>query len=302
VFGESGTFVFEEVAHFGAPGEDELSHVLDNLCLLLWGQCNEPLCKPNFSLSGNEQHIIDLSTLDRCTLQQGDVQPWQRLVEQTWCGICDLGGSVALFDKFGNLSQRHHLRGHRMDDEDEFVDAVEERDDDELDDEGDGGEEHSNDGEGFGDDDFGDFGDFEEQQVPHEAEDSHDLKTEEFRQRNEGLRIQDSSPMHLPIEAEAPEIVPLLPFLPDLFARNSSTTRTNRENKSAMKSSSTWKNISPPTTIPPSQKSIPKQQNDWTTKEPCRYGTNSPPRSHSTRQTGNAREFAASSSSPSASP
>lgn len=186
-----------------------------------------------------------------------------------------------------------------MDDEDEFVDAVEERDEEELDDQDDGGAEHIVDGEGFGDDDFGDFGDFEEQQVP---ECSHDLRTEEFRQTNKGLRIQDSSPMPPPIEMEIPEIVPLLPLLPDLFERNSSTTRTKRENKSAMKSYSTWKNIPPPTTIPPSQKIIPKQQNDWTTKEPCRYGTNSPPRSHSTRQTGNAREFAASSSSPSASP
>lgn len=36
------TFVLEEIAHAGAPGEDELGHILDDLGLLLGRQGGEP--------------------------------------------------------------------------------------------------------------------------------------------------------------------------------------------------------------------------------------------------------------------
>ena len=103
-----------------------------------------------------------------------------------------------------------------MDDEDEFVDAVEERDDEELEDKGDGGEEKKADDEGFGDDDFGDFGDFEEQQQATDEvvdyDEECDPHPENFRQRNEGLRIQHSSSVPPLIESEVPEIVtPIAP-------------------------------------------------------------------------------------------
>lgn len=41
--GKHRTFVFEEVAHAGAPRENELRDILDDLCLVLGRQGGEPL-------------------------------------------------------------------------------------------------------------------------------------------------------------------------------------------------------------------------------------------------------------------
>jgi hypothetical protein len=97
-----------------------------------------------------------------------------------------------------------------MDDEDEFVDAVEERDNEEQ-----SGVENVEEGDrvgddGFGDDGFGDFGDFEEHQVGDQVDEfleEYNPYTEEFTQRVEGVRVQPSSSIPPSVNVHTPEIV-----------------------------------------------------------------------------------------------
>ena len=103
-----------------------------------------------------------------------------------------------------------------MDDEDEFVDAVEGREEEEegLSDQEDGEEPGDDDG-GFGDDDFGDFGDFNEQQESEEDQvhEEYVPDIEEAAQRPETIQIDDSNAGEPDtIEEGSPPIVPPLIF------------------------------------------------------------------------------------------
>lgn len=102
-----------------------------------------------------------------------------------------------------------------MDDDEEFVDAVDGRENDEEEDsarEEDNEEEVDDDDGGFGDDDFGDFGDFGEQHESEEEEELHedyDPEVEETAQRIEGIRIQAPVESIQPtMDISTPPIVP----------------------------------------------------------------------------------------------
>ena len=100
-----------------------------------------------------------------------------------------------------------------MDDEDEFVDAVDGREDEEEEDstrEGDSGEIEDDD-EGFGDDDFGDFSNFAEQQESEEedeGQEDYDPEVEETTRGAEQMRLQEPAAMTQPsIDTSTPPIV-----------------------------------------------------------------------------------------------
>jgi hypothetical protein len=105
-----------------------------------------------------------------------------------------------------------------MDDEDEFVDAVDGRENEDEEDsihDGDAGEIEDDDG-GFGDDDFGDFGNFAEQQESEEEDEDqkdYDPEVEETTRRAEQMRLQEhAATMQPSIDTSTPLIVPSYSF------------------------------------------------------------------------------------------
>jgi hypothetical protein len=57
--GEEATFVFKEIAHPRPTGEHKLSHILDDLGLLLGRESGEPLGETYFALAGQENKVAD---------------------------------------------------------------------------------------------------------------------------------------------------------------------------------------------------------------------------------------------------
>ena len=117
-----------------------------------------------------------------------------------------LGGFIAGFENLACETNQF------MDDEDEFVDAVDGRDEEEEDeglserDDGDAGEDDG----GFGDDDFGDFGDFNEPPESEDEDQVHDPDVETTAQR-ERIHIHNPGATELhTIEDVSPPIVPPL--------------------------------------------------------------------------------------------
>jgi hypothetical protein len=53
------TFVLKEIAHPGATGQDELSHILDNLGLLLRRESRKPFGKTHFALPRQQDQVMN---------------------------------------------------------------------------------------------------------------------------------------------------------------------------------------------------------------------------------------------------
>lgn len=117
-----------------------------------------------------------------------------------------------------------------MDDEDEFVDAVDGREEEEgLSGQEDGDEAGDND-DGFGDDDFGDFGDFNEQQGSEDEDEVHeeyDPDVEETAQRAKRIQMHEPSAVERDTieEASSPLVPPLIFFLTKKFLDFKGKTR-----------------------------------------------------------------------------
>jgi hypothetical protein len=105
----------------------------------------------------------------------------------------------------------YNVQDTTMDDEDEFVDAVEGRDDENIEDtDGQSENEIEDDEGGFGDDDFGDFADEEDDEVHEE----YDPEVEENTRNLEAARISEHSQQTPPSPGiSKPPIVPSLNIL-----------------------------------------------------------------------------------------
>jgi hypothetical protein len=118
-----------------------------------------------------------------------------------------------------------------MDDEDEFVDAIDGREEEEDIGSKDFRAEEVGDDAGFDDDDFGDFA---EQEENDEVYDEYDPEVEENTRKTEQIRIQDTPiPEEPKVATEKRPIVRHLPIIAN--ERNSSTSPINQKNKSEKK-------------------------------------------------------------------
>jgi hypothetical protein len=95
-----------------------------------------------------------------------------------------------------------------MDDEDEFVDAVEERDEESGANDENKSDAPANEEDGFGDDDFGDFGDFAAEQGDddNEVHEEYDPELEERTQRIGHIPSQEQE-RHTPTTSPKPPLV-----------------------------------------------------------------------------------------------
>jgi hypothetical protein len=116
-----------------------------------------------------------------------------------------------------------------MDDEDEFVDAVDGREEEEGSSDQEDREEAEDDDGGFGDDDFGDFGDFNEHPESEDEDqvyEEYDPDVEEAAQQTERIQMHDTSTIEPhTIEEASPPIVP-----PLIFFSHKEISRLSREN------------------------------------------------------------------------
>lgn len=59
------TFVLEKVAHLDSSRKDKLCSILNDLCLLLWWDGNEPFCQADLALPTDKKKPIYLSGNDK---------------------------------------------------------------------------------------------------------------------------------------------------------------------------------------------------------------------------------------------
>jgi hypothetical protein len=117
-----------------------------------------------------------------------------------------------------------------MDDEDEFVDAVDGRDEDENLDSRDFRAEEVDNGAGFDDDDFGDFAEQEESDADDGAYEEYDPEAIEAARKAEQVRIEDTSNLDQPTitTGKRPIVHHVLIVTNE---RNSSISLISRKNK-----------------------------------------------------------------------
>lgn len=164
-----------------------------------------------------------------------------------------------------------------MDDEDEFVDAVDTRE----------GEEDfgiSNfragdvgDDAGFNDDDFGDFAEQEESDADDEVHEDYDPEVEETARRAEQIRIQDTSRPDQPIDATGKR--PIVHHPPVIAnERNSSTSLINQKNKFDEKYSTIWRKRTHHQTLSTvTIQNPPTRKNGWIMSAQCHCGSSLAP-------------------------
>jgi hypothetical protein len=110
--------------------------------------------------------------------------------------------------KIARVRSRINDYGQRMDEEDEFVDAVSENDESVNVNGSDEEKVAVDEDDGFGDDDFGDFAAQEdEEDVEEEGHEEYDLEIEQQTQKLEEVRISQPIIQQSPLEPPKPPLV-----------------------------------------------------------------------------------------------